>query len=330
MRITPPEMIITCAQMESRRTALGSAPRFDRYLPPKYPVLRGSMSSTALPGGLLLHQTHAQDLLDADSSNLLAPGIKATFLLQGSTELSYGGPFHHLRGNPQHQGTTQGVIVALAETARFQRHWCCGRTEIKVCLTLTPDWIARLADEQSRSWQGLCHFSRQHLAQQAWLPSRHASQLARRLFQQPGDDSLVKRLEQESICNEITLEIINALTDTPRTTGLHKAHIHKRMQQLLDFLDSGEADGLSLNAIARHLASNAVDLQRYFKEWRGTTIMAYLRQRHLNTARQALQQGHSVEQAAQLAGYGNTGSFATAFKRQFGLTPSQVGSSHQR
>lgn len=324
MRMTPPETIITCAQMEARRTALGSAPRFDRPLPPKHPVLRGSMTSIALPGGLLLHQAHAQDLLDADSSNLLAPGIKATFLLGGSTELSYGGTFHHLHGTPQHQGPTRGVIVALAETARFQRHWCSGRTEIKVCLTLTPEWITRLADEQSRSWQGLCRFSQQHLAQQTWLPSRHASQLAQRLFQQPDDDSLIKRLEQEAICNEIALEVINTLTDVPRNTSLHKAHIGKRMQQLLDFLDSGEADGLSLNEIARQLASNTVDLQRYFKEWQGITIMAYLRQRHLNAARKALQQGSSVELAAQLAGYGNAGSFATAFKRQFGLSPSQV------
>lgn len=324
MRITPPETIITCAQMEARRTALGSAPRFDRPLPPKYPVLRGSMTSIKLPGGLLLHQTYAQDLLDADSSNLLEPGIKATFLLGGSTELSYGGKFHHLHGAPQHQGANQGVIVALAETASFQRRWCCNRTEIKVCLTLTPEWITQLADEHSRSWQGLCRFSQQHLAQQTWQPSRHASQLAQRLFQQPHDDSLIKRLEQEAICNEIALEVINTLTDLPDTTHRHKAHIGKRMQQLLDFLDSGEADGLSLNEIARHLASNPVDLQRYFKEWRGITIMAYLRQRHLNAARQALQQGSSVEQAAQLAGYGNAGSFATAFRRQFGLSPSQI------
>jgi len=55
------------------------------------------------------------------------------------------------------------------------------------------------------------------------------------------------------------------------------------------------------------------------------TIFEYQRARRLLQARQALErEGISVNEAAWRAGYNSPANFATAFKRQFGISPRQV------
>jgi AraC-like DNA-binding protein len=65
-------------------------------------------------------------------------------------------------------------------------------------------------------------------------------------------------------------------------------------------------------------------LQRGFQALFRTAIMRYLKQQRLQLAEQLLRQGNrSVVEVALLFGYGHLGHFATAFKRQFGIAPSQ-------
>ncbi|MBQ1558305.1 MAG: helix-turn-helix domain-containing protein, partial [Pseudomonas sp.] len=62
-----------------------------------------------------------------------------------------------------------------------------------------------------------------------------------------------------------------------------------------------------------------------FRSRNGTTIAAYLRRQRLARAYQAMrQQGLSVEDAANLAGYEHLSSFSAAFKREYGFPPSQA------
>ena len=97
------------------------------------------------------------------------------------------------------------------------------------------------------------------------------------------------------------------------------------MQRLTELLDSGAADDLSLAGIAREIGCNATTLQRQFRALRGLSVFEYQRQRRLQQAREALERdGVSVSEAAWRAGYSSPANFATAFKRQFGVSPRQL------
>ena len=97
--------------------------------------------------------------------------------------------------------------------------------------------------------------------------------------------------------------------------------------RLVDLLDSGEADSWSLDHIARETGVNATTLQRQFRSLKGMTVFEYQRGRRLNSAREALErEGATVTEAAWRAGYNSPANFATAFKRQFGISPRQVRS----
>ncbi|MFC3216921.1 helix-turn-helix transcriptional regulator [Comamonas sp. JC664] len=97
---------------------------------------------------------------------------------------------------------------------------------------------------------------------------------------------------------------------------------HQRLRELHAFLASGQADALSMDAIARQAGVNASTLQRQFRSVYGTTVFEFLRECRLQRARQALERdGITVGQAALLAGYTSAANFATAYRRRFGLAP---------
>jgi AraC-like DNA-binding protein len=76
--------------------------------------------------------------------------------------------------------------------------------------------------------------------------------------------------------------------------------------------------------LAQQVGVSDRTLQRGFQVLFNTTITGYLKLRRLEQAEQLLRQGnYTVAEVANLVGYGHLGHFATAFKRQFGITPSQ-------
>lgn len=309
--------LITCAQLACANPLLGGQTRFDQELPPEQPILRARQHCVSAQDGLVLYLSQSEDLLGMCSENLLLPGIKATFVVDGQTELSYGAQRACLAPG-------SAVLVNLAEPDRFQRYWSQGRREAKVSLTLTRSWLERMVNDSSFCWRELERFSRAHLETRPWQPSAALRERARQLFDSSHDDPLLERLQHESFAIDLAIEVIGGVRQAPVLSQL-SAPLQRRMARLKALLDSGAADGLSLAQIARQLGTNPVDMQHYFRRLHGTTIVAYLRAQRLGGAHKALcEQAVSIEEAAALAGYASATSFSTAFRRQYGIPPSHV------
>ena len=92
--------------------------------------------------------------------------------------------------------------------------------------------------------------------------------------------------------------------------------------QVRDWLESGEADHLSMSELASLVNMSQSTLQRRFRENYHITVFEYLRHCRLKRAMLALQkEGISIDQAAAIAGYTSPANFATAFRRQYGVCP---------
>lgn len=65
-------------------------------------------------------------------------------------------------------------------------------------------------------------------------------------------------------------------------------------------------------------------LRSKFRATYGLSVFGYLRKCRLNLAWHYLEQGYSVQQAAHRSGYRHATNFATAFRRQFGVSPKNV------
>ena len=77
--------------------------------------------------------------------------------------------------------------------------------------------------------------------------------------------------------------------------------------------------------LARQVGVSDRTLRRGFQNVFGTTVVGYLTQQRMKHAEQLLREGnHTVAEVANRVGYAHLGHFAARFKRQFGITPSQV------
>lgn len=97
-----------------------------------------------------------------------------------------------------------------------------------------------------------------------------------------------------------------------------------QMQQARTWLDEHLDDPPSIIALARIVGVNDFKLKRSFKAAFGTTVFGYVRQRRMERAAAHLHEGRSVAASAEAAGYVCPRCFADAFRRHFGLLPSEV------
>ena len=84
------------------------------------------------------------------------------------------------------------------------------------------------------------------------------------------------------------------------------------------------SDALTLEDLARRLATSPRQLQRAFSEAGEPGPRAYLRRVRMTRAAELLENGWSVREAADLVGYSQPAQFAKAFRREQGRLPAEV------
>lgn len=103
-----------------------------------------------------------------------------------------------------------------------------------------------------------------------------------------------------------------------------KAFDLRRIHRARDILDQRLSDPPSIASLARSVGVNDFKLKRSFKEVFGTTIFGYVRQQRMQRAAADLYAGMQVCEAAAAVGYECPRCFADAFRRHYGILPSEV------
>lgn len=279
------------------------------------PPVRGHIVTEALRPGLTLHSTDIQVLRRQEVRGEATPGLRLILMLQGRLQARFGRRELTLDASTR----PQGVLLPLAQSEPLCRPLPAGEVQRQVVVTVEPCWFdeggyAALADHAAT--RALCG---RHLAP---LPLRADAELCRlghALTRPTGQTPALERLQHE--CR--TLELLLAALAQQAPPTLTPAE-RRRADTLARLLDGGGADGWTLARMARELGSNPTTLQRQFQARHGLSIGEYLRRSRLARARALLQEGASVTEAALAAGYGSAANFATAFRRHYGLRPSEV------
>jgi AraC-like DNA-binding protein len=110
------------------------------------------------------------------------------------------------------------------------------------------------------------------------------------------------------------------LQPSPRLKPETIARIHYTKEILLTRLENPP----SLLELAQMIGVSDRTLRYGFRELFGTTVFGYITNKRMEQAEQLLREGKlSVAEVANLVGYAHQGHFAGAFKRKFGITPSE-------
>ena len=99
---------------------------------------------------------------------------------------------------------------------------------------------------------------------------------------------------------------------------------HQRLEAIRQLMEFAPTDNYSLTDLASRAAMSPSSLRSKFRATYGLSVFGYLRKCRLNLAWHYLEQGYSVQQAAHRSGYRHATNFATAFRRQFGVSPKTV------
>ncbi|RRB04641.1 helix-turn-helix domain-containing protein [Larkinella rosea] len=138
---------------------------------------------------------------------------------------------------------------------------------------------------------------------------------------------LMKRLFLEAKVLELfmlQLEQFNTDVPTERDTCL-KPGDYERLEAAKALLEGDLQAPGSLLSIAHRVGLNDYKLKRGFKEVYGTTLFGYWHDLRMTEARRLLCEGKkAVGEVADAIGYQNPHHFTAAFKKKYGLLPSQL------
>ena len=121
-----------------------------------------------------------------------------------------------------------------------------------------------------------------------------------------------------------------ALTDRAKSelTHLRRAAI---FADAAEIIEREHADPIDVDLLARRVAASRRQLQRAFAEVGGTTVTRYLTETRMTKAAELLRQGeHAVAQVGRAVGYRHAAHFARAFRRHFGMSPSEFAARWRR
>lgn len=102
---------------------------------------------------------------------------------------------------------------------------------------------------------------------------------------------------------------------------------HDRLEAVRRLLAQQPEKEYTLTALAQLAAMSSSSLRVKFRQAYGHSVFDYLRDCRLELARRYLAQGYSVQQAAWMSGYQHATNFSTAFRRRYGVAPSEVRAS---
>lgn len=99
----------------------------------------------------------------------------------------------------------------------------------------------------------------------------------------------------------------------------------KALQEAEHILNNNYTNPPTISQLSKMVALNEYKLKKGFREMFGKTIYEYVRELRMRNAKNLLENDNlSISQVAYMVGYINTSHFARAFKKKYGLNPSDL------
>lgn len=136
---------------------------------------------------------------------------------------------------------------------------------------------------------------------------------------------IFKRMFLEAKVIELLMVQLEQLTEQfPLNTSLKRTDVEK-MYAVKELLSGTVDENYSLIELAHKVGTNEFTLKKGFRELFGTTVFGFWNDIKMNQAKSMLlEAGKSINEVSDLVGYKNPRHFSTAFKRKFGVLPSQI------
>lgn len=284
---------------------------------PEDRVFDGSITALHFRDGFGIHTLNARACRSFESETVRNPGAVLHCFLEGSTSAS-------LAGKPMNLGRLEGqpvqmVLTSLQEAETFWRRSDPNEYVRKVNVLMSHEWL----DDNGLGFYGDTAKQSDENCRYEWTASGEEVRAMEALAGHENFTNPVVRMQAESLALGLVAGCFSKLNSAPG----HAAPTPREMVQLLrmeDFVRSSEKlPTLAELSNAGGMSQSA--MRRVFKLAHGKSALGYARETRLGLARTALEDHKvTVAQAAHIAGYGSPENFATAFRREHGISPSKA------
>lgn len=127
----------------------------------------------------------------------------------------------------------------------------------------------------------------------------------------------------ESLLVQVLVYLNRILLGQPLQQGDDMLKYDPRIEGLLKYINENLRDELTIEQLAEKCFVNRFYLMHRFKEETGYTIYNYIMQKRLLMARGLMDQGMGAARAAEECGFREYSAFLRAFKKSFGVTPTE-------
>ena len=189
-------------------------------------------------------------------------------------------------------------------------------------LWIAPEYLERCGDDatQLRRCFDLCARQRSYLL-------RPTAEQARRIRNELA--ALERALTEELFGREILADasfrtLLVTLNRCVLAGGaLSPREVDPKIDQVLRYINANLTEPLSVDELAARCYLSRYYFMRRFREATGYTVHGYIQQKRLAAAAERLDAGLSVTAAALESGFGEYSVFLRAFRKSFGLSPSE-------
>jgi len=292
-------------------------------------VLRGAISFLTIEEGLSVHFSNAEDLHDLRIETDCGPRLSLSLFLEGAIEASVGSfriPMPQYDSQARHW-IPVATVFSQTRFETFVRHARRGVRLKKVIVSISLDWLSNRLSAADPDVGDLRAFCESHLAHVSWLPSAHAVSLAEQIIAAPCNSPFQHRLYVAARVYGLLEEMFRQVCDAsdPQSTSLHDGQDRHRLLAIEHYLSGERGHWVTAEELALHTGMSQNSLQRLLSRTYGLSTSRFIRRFMLERAREALERDNvTIAEAAHIAGYSSPANFATAFKREFGLSPKQV------
>ena len=142
----------------------------------------------------------------------------------------------------------------------------------------------------------------------------------------PFDPSYLRALVKSQLANmQLLRRRLGETTDTTMVANQLSAEDRQFMDELYGYMEQRAAEQeLNVSTVCRDLLISQTKFNYKLKQLTGDTPGVFFRKYKLNKAASMLREGtHTVAEVAMLTGFGSPAHFSVAFKKQFGVSPSE-------
>lgn len=291
------------------------------------PLMSGRFAYHHFHDGLSMHVENAVEQQNSCNTFVLQPGLSFTFILEGCIDVSFSGKSYQLKAR---KGKTACYAIVNNTSDVMSRKTTKGMLVKKLNIYVERDWL-----ELRNVCNADAELLKEIFVQKKvidWSLSASMEEKVERLMKMRGQLAYADKLELEYLTMQLLVQCINQLKKrvslSSDVNSLGSADAVS--VQLREHVERGINEHKSVIEIAAVLGMSERTLQRKFKQYYGETISSFIKAKRMQLAKQALLvEGKTIGETAFIAGYNHVSNFVSAFKKSFGVTPSEYLRAHR-